>query len=441
MSCCNGIDTDNPNNNQSCGTCNPCTQNTAECESLPSALDNFTTQFFGEVSKTVVNGRVQWTLPCELATGLPDNPRESGEGLACYFLRLFENGIVGLTGLKGDQGDAGADGIDGYTFTASEFQVPTSECPIAQFDVADPDVIPTGAYVFVAGAGWFSIASFTGSTLMCQLIQAIAPAGTSVPVDSLVVVTGPEGPQGSRGAKGDTGAKGDKGDTGSPGAAGNDGESARTETTANYTQPAVGVTVVLTVLDSSYFADGMQVFVNGGGYYRVVAVVPGALTLRNLGIAATNSAPTTIIPTGAAVTTAGVSPVASGTSNVVATGTADVTIDNSLDEVTFDTNALEIILPSAGTYRVSMSMTYLTGGTAPVYVRARLYNDTLGSGVGLLAYANTPTVNSYYTVQLDQLVTVASATTLTVHAATNANTIDAVSGQCSLSWIEVNPIS
>src|ERR1051326_215997 len=93
-----------PFNFMSCGcnsnlsTCNnPCQvsgSNTPACESLPSALQNFIDNFFGEIIKTEVDGAVTWALPCNLGTGLPGNPRITGEGLACYFLRLFSDGIT-----------------------------------------------------------------------------------------------------------------------------------------------------------------------------------------------------------------------------------------------------------------------------------------------------------------------------------------------------------
>lgn len=90
------------------GCCdNPCAitqENTAACESLPSQLENFITQFFGEVIKTEVNGIVTWSLPCELNTGLPNNPRAAGEGLGCYLLRLIQNGVDGRTGPPGKSG-------------------------------------------------------------------------------------------------------------------------------------------------------------------------------------------------------------------------------------------------------------------------------------------------------------------------------------------------
>src|SRR5437867_1500787 len=82
---------------QSCNNpCNTCPPSTPECETLPSVLENFISQFFGRVIKSTLNGKVVWSLPCNLDIGLPENPRVDGEGLACYFLRLFDTGIKGL---------------------------------------------------------------------------------------------------------------------------------------------------------------------------------------------------------------------------------------------------------------------------------------------------------------------------------------------------------
>ena len=79
--------------------CTPCGYNgvpDAANESLESALANFIDQFFGSLTKTVVNGSVVWTLPCDLDSGLEGNPRADGEGLACYFLRLLEEGAASV---------------------------------------------------------------------------------------------------------------------------------------------------------------------------------------------------------------------------------------------------------------------------------------------------------------------------------------------------------
>ena len=101
---CEGGEHTNPNPLDPCTRSflqcdNPCAiveHNTVQCESLPSRVENFTKNFFGDVVRTEVNGQVVWSLPCGLDVGLPANPRGLDEGLACYFLRLFNDGIVGL---------------------------------------------------------------------------------------------------------------------------------------------------------------------------------------------------------------------------------------------------------------------------------------------------------------------------------------------------------
>lgn len=442
MSCgCNDVDTDNPNGNAGCGPCNPCTDSTVACESLPSALDNFTAHFFGEVAKSMVDSRVQWILPCNLETGLPDNPRTDGEGLACYFLRLFEEGIVGLTGAKGDTGIAGENGLNGYTFTAESFTVPTSECPIVQFNVEEGDVIPSGSYVFVDVAGWFSVTSRTGNLIMCQLIQATSPAGTVIPAGSFVAITGPEGPQGQTGPRGLQGEKGNKGDTGTPGSAGADGANAQTETTANYTQPVVGGTVLVNVSDSSAFTGGAGAYVVGGGYYEVAAVVPGVLTLRNVGVAATNAVATTVVASGAVVITSGVAPVVSSGSGI-AIGGSNPSVTTTNAEITFGTTPLSIDLPSAGSYDVTAQVALVTGNPAPFDIKVQLYDNTNATLIGHPTYVNVgqhPSVHA--TATISQRVTTVGAVTVRVWAETDVNTATATSAECSMKWTRVYPVN
>lgn len=79
--------------------CNPCGSAAVADpanETLASALGNFTHEFFGDVTKTLVAGSVVWTLPCNLSEGIEGNPRVAGEGLACYFLRLMQDGVVAV---------------------------------------------------------------------------------------------------------------------------------------------------------------------------------------------------------------------------------------------------------------------------------------------------------------------------------------------------------
>jgi len=61
-------------------------------ESVPSLIDNLTTALYGQISKVVVNRRVQWVIPCD-PVGAPATvfgvTRNAGEGLLCYFIRAF----------------------------------------------------------------------------------------------------------------------------------------------------------------------------------------------------------------------------------------------------------------------------------------------------------------------------------------------------------------
>lgn len=69
----------------------------ANAETLASALNNFQTAFFGTVTKTCVNGKVVWTLPCDLDAGIDGYPRLAGEGVACYLLRIFQTINVNMS--------------------------------------------------------------------------------------------------------------------------------------------------------------------------------------------------------------------------------------------------------------------------------------------------------------------------------------------------------
>lgn len=203
---------------------NPCQAsacNTAQCETLPSQIQNFTEQFFGVVVKTEVNGVVTWSLPCGLDTGLPANPRGVDEGLACYFLRLFQDGIAGLQGPPGDPGADGADGANTYTVTIQNFAQPTLNNPLTQIVVVPNPSIIEGMGLFIEHSGSYQVSDVApGGVLFITLISPLSTALSVVPAGSLVVpvgvpgaglgpqgppgVTGPQGPQGIPGVPGFT---------------------------------------------------------------------------------------------------------------------------------------------------------------------------------------------------------------------------------------------
>ena len=76
-------------------------------------------------------------------------------------------------------------------------------------------------------------------------------------------------------------------------------------TTANFTQPAVNSTVSVNVTSTSGLAAGLNVFVQGGGYYQVQSVTSGTVVvLTNLG-ASGNTAPTLTVTNGGIVVGSG----------------------------------------------------------------------------------------------------------------------------------------
>lgn len=292
-------------NNSSCPDCNPCTPacpaESASCETLPSALENFILQFFGSVTRTVVNGRVVWTLPCDLEAGLENNPRGADEGLACYFLRLFGDGIIGSTGPKGSTGDDGADGHNAFTVTLCVHTVPSAGENFEIQVFANP-AFSVGQTVFINGAGYAEVKLVTGDTLSLTMIAVTGIVGATYPAGSLVTIAGPRGLAGSAAAKGDTG---DTGPQGPQGVQGSTGTSAFTSVTAGYVQPSVGATVVVFVGQTETFAIGSNVFVADGGTYEVTGKTANSLTLLNLFPSPINTAPAVAIGSGKLVTPSG----------------------------------------------------------------------------------------------------------------------------------------
>lgn len=213
MSCNCNTTTANPSCSNPCGTGD---LNTAQCESLPSALENFIIHFFGQVEKTEVDGRVVWTLPCDLSTGLPGNPRLPDEGLACYFKRLFEDGITGVQGPKGDPGASGTPGNNAYTVTLMSFLQPADGATVNVKVSANP-VVKLGLIVFIDGSGWLRVdAAGLDSTYTMTMIQPLTgvAVGATIAAGKVVVPTGNQGPQGetgNQGIQGPTGAQGSPG--------------------------------------------------------------------------------------------------------------------------------------------------------------------------------------------------------------------------------------
>jgi hypothetical protein len=215
MSCSNC----NSNLSESCN--NPCgtgAGNTAQCESLPSQIQNFTDQFFGSVVKTEVNGQVVWSLPCSLDIGLPANPRAVGEGLACYFLRLFRDGISGLMGPKGNPGTPGANGRNAFSVTTQAFGQPSINNPFAQIVIVPNPSIVAGLGVFIQNSGYYQVTNVApGGVVFVTLLSPLPSAPAVIPAGSIVTPGAAQGATGLTGTQGPQGLVGPQGVQGAPG--------------------------------------------------------------------------------------------------------------------------------------------------------------------------------------------------------------------------------
>lgn len=244
-------------------------------------MQNFIDAFFGSVIKTEVDGVVTWTLPCNLDIGLPANPRLDNEGLACYFLRLFNDGINGLIGPQGDTGAPGTNGRSAWTVLTSAFVTPTLAAPSVQFTVIPSPVLSIGQTIFIPGAGWFVITNiFQNDSVFADLVESIpTPVATIVP-GTLALPVGQRGrtvtgPTGATGAKGDTGAPGATGATGAVGPTGATGAAGATATNTNGTD--TGGTTDYTMTNGyakvEFGADDLEVTLPTAGTYLVWATI------------------------------------------------------------------------------------------------------------------------------------------------------------------------
>jgi len=105
-------------------------------------------------------------------------------------------------------------------------------------------------------------------------------------------------PQPSQGPQGVPGEKGD------PGTPGQNGVNAYTEVESAGSVPAVGNTVVLSVVNAQWVVDGQNIYIEGIGYYEVQSHTDTTITAKNTG-APGNASPGDPIPIGAGVGPAG----------------------------------------------------------------------------------------------------------------------------------------
>jgi hypothetical protein len=206
---------------------NPCNTHEPCKELLPTQIDTFITQFFGQLGKANSNGSVAWTLPCGLDSGTSANPRQAGESLACYFLRLMQAGLAGISGLPGEDGQAGVPGPDAFTYTEQDFSQPSVASPYLSVKLHPSASLVTGLYVEIAGSGIYQILNLAADgTALLQLLTALAAEGSVIPSGATVIASGFPGVrvQGPQGEKGDTGLQGPQGFIGATGIKGSQGD-------------------------------------------------------------------------------------------------------------------------------------------------------------------------------------------------------------------------
>lgn len=189
----------------SCHSCNssPCTCTSCDAadEPLSSALTNFTTAFFGDLQKTCVNGVVQWVLPCDLEQGFANFPRQSGEGLACYFSRYIQAQQTGPVGPEGPQGPAGSQGqpsVSVKAFNEANQSIPDNVATVLDFGSESFDTdfmhelvflnsrltVNTAGKYIIQGQVTFDLSSVGGKTIQIRKNGTTVVAAFREPADS-----------------------------------------------------------------------------------------------------------------------------------------------------------------------------------------------------------------------------------------------------------------
>ena len=192
-------------------------------ESVPSLISNLVYALYGTIDKSVVNGRVIWDIPCD-----PNNtaeadsiPREEGEGLLCYLLRLFDEYLSGGEFLRW-----GFSGSGQTTFTLPGAYQPNRVGYIAYINGSVIDPINYTISTTLPRVLTLNATLSGGSFLTIVELSSRAGATGVVGATGLSVTgsTGSTGLQGSTGPQGTpggaTGATGQQGMSGTAAAGG-----------------------------------------------------------------------------------------------------------------------------------------------------------------------------------------------------------------------------
>jgi hypothetical protein len=189
--------------------------------------------------------------------------------------KVSAGGLIGATG-------SGGAGKNAFTNLAANFTQPAVNATVS-INVGSSAWMAVGQVIFVQGGGYYSVSSITDLTdaIVTNLgyVGNAAPSATVTSGSTVAVTPG--------------------------GLAGAAGTSAYTVTTASFTQPTTGATVTVTVGNTSWMAQGQNLFIPGAGYYSVSVVTDSThVVLTNSGTSG-NSTAGNNIPSGSQVSPAG----------------------------------------------------------------------------------------------------------------------------------------
>jgi collagen type VII alpha len=259
-------------------------------ESVPSLISNLVYALYGTINKSVVNGRVVWDIPCD-----PNNsaeveqiPREEGEGLLCYLLRLFANsldsygqflrwGFAGsgqtaftLTGAYQPDRNAYLAYIDGVVQDPISYTISSTLPRVLNFDTP----IPSGSFLTVV-----ELSSRAGATGATGIVGPVGSTGATG-----IGATGNVGPQGATGNVGPQGATGLVGNQGATGPQGISGTAAaggqRWAYIGNGTQDTFALSGASSIIAAGYLVaiDGV---VQDPNNYSIVSGSPYTIVLSS----------------------------------------------------------------------------------------------------------------------------------------------------------------
>ena len=231
-------------------------------ESVPSLIGNLIYALYGTINKTIINGRVVWDIPCDPnnTAEVDDIPREEGEGLLCYLIRLFNDYLSGGEFLRW-----GFSGSGQTTFALPGAHQPNNVGYLAYIDGVVQDPI-----------------NYTISSTIPRVLTFITP----IPSGSFLTIVELSSRAGATGATGLTGATGFSaiGSTGSTGPQGISGTAAgggqRWAYTGNGSQTIFQISGATSLLETAYLValDGITQDPNN---YTINSGSPYTLTMSS----------------------------------------------------------------------------------------------------------------------------------------------------------------